>query len=106
MSHLAGPWKIVEREVLEDGSIYPAHVVTENGEYLICYLEHRCPRTIHRLVSNAILAAERNIVAAPDLLKALETIVNCASEYLHMNFDDYVLDDAKAAIAKARGEKV
>lgn len=42
--------------------------------------------------------------SAPALLEALERIVDCASEYLHMNFDDHVLDDAINAIKLARGE--
>jgi len=34
-----GPWKAVEREVLEDGGVYPSHVVGGPDEYLVCYLE-------------------------------------------------------------------
>lgn len=33
------PWKIVEREVLEDGSVYPSHIVGGPFEAEVCFLE-------------------------------------------------------------------
>ena len=36
--HTPAPWKIVQREVLEDGSVRPSHI-KDNKDIVICYLE-------------------------------------------------------------------
>lgn len=34
-----GPWKIVQREVMEDGSVYPEHIVGGERELQVCIME-------------------------------------------------------------------
>lgn len=99
--HTPGPWKIVARQVMEDGSVYPAHIVGGPTELEICWLEGQAV---------ADLAVEDPehwdkpkvdgplIAAAPELLEAavafMEGEGNCKE----------VRDMFRAAIAKARGE--
>lgn len=113
-----GPWRIVDREVMEDGSVYPCHILGGSDDFQVCALEspqiaklgveqpHRFPGLNGVLGPNA-----RLIAAAPDLLEALDTVVFW---YGKRGPDDNLLpidrqedDIAKAmrAIAKAKGEQ-
>jgi hypothetical protein len=93
--HTPGPWKVIGEgqaiEIRHDaGEILLGCKIYD----LICMLPHHPDKKYHaRYAANAHL-----IAAAPDLLAALERIV-AISDRKHDAWDD-----AKAAIAKAKGE--
>ena len=98
-AHLKGPWRIVERETLEDGSVYPRHIATEVGEYQICLLESANMAELGYERTPAEQERDRLIAAAPDLLRVLIDIRE-AGFYI----DDAKLDmEITAAIANATG---
>ncbi|MBR8475800.1 hypothetical protein [Burkholderia cenocepacia] len=39
IKHTPGPWRIIEREILEDGSVYPRHIVGGDRDTEVCMLE-------------------------------------------------------------------
>ena len=100
MSHTPGPWEISLREMLDgwvivvdrDGGIV-ANVNTETGPNIPPLVSRKMPAG-----ANAAL-----IAAAPDMLEALEAMV----EMVEMNGlgKRYALDLAASAITKARGEE-
>lgn len=119
-THLKGPWRIVERETLDDGSVYPRHIATKDGSYQICLLESPSmaalgyDRTPHEQERDLLIAA------APELLAALQALVAYDSHQTeydgrvlsicpdcgkqdgeHTGQCEFVL--ARAAIAKATG---
>ncbi|OAD17155.1 hypothetical protein [Achromobacter insolitus] len=107
--HTPGPWRIVDREVMEDGSVYPCHILGGSADFQVCTLEspqiaklgveqpHRFPGLNGVLGPNA-----RLIAAAPELLAALEGLYEVA---IIDNDKDYArVTNAAAVIAKARGE--
>lgn len=92
-THTPGPWSV------EDGSILAAEVcvavIEDRGGY-------QAPPEQRRANANLI-------VAAPDLLAALENIVPrfhkcCVAMGSDVEFVDEAVKDARAAIAKAKGE--
>lgn len=100
------PWKIVEREVMEeDCSVYPQHIVGGESELLVVYLESstvadiaiKKPGTFWDTSptkeANACL-----IAAAPELLEALLKVLAVTDR----RTDEF--DYAWAVVAKARGE--
>jgi hypothetical protein len=90
--HTPGPWEIQRDSGLHIYITQPSDTFNRVPGY---YAEVRRFTTDQSQVeANAHL-----IAAAPDLLKVLETILECGS----VN-DQYWVDDARAAIAKARGE--
>jgi len=36
-----GPWKVVPREILEDGSVYPQHIVGGVADYQVCFMSRQ-----------------------------------------------------------------
>jgi len=100
VSHTPGPWEISLREMLDgwvivvdrDGGIV-ANVNTETGPNIPPLVSRKMPAG-----ANAAL-----IAAAPDMLEALEAMV----EMVEMNGlgKRYALDLAASAITKARGEE-
>jgi len=81
IKHTPGPWRIVEREVLEDGSVYPRHIVGGNADYQICLLESTV--TAELAIRNPGECWGKNsnidlIAAAPDMAEILEIIANDA----------------------------
>lgn len=73
-----GPWRVVERAVMEDGSVYPRHIITADSEYQICIMESAAVATLHVCQpeskwanSAANLELAHLIAAAPELLEAL-----------------------------------
>lgn len=98
--HTPGPWRLVERETLEDGSIYPRHIATEDGGYQICLLESANMASLGYERTPSEQERDRLICAAPDLLEALQELVT-GMVYLHGDKADGVLKAARAAIAKA-----
>jgi hypothetical protein len=115
--HTPGPWRIVDREILEDGSVYPEHIIGGVTELQICLLEASSsahayvydPAWSKRQKSQMSEANARLIAAAPDLLEAL---LECLP---HLERDDQHIDalgwkmphytKACEAIAKATGSK-
>jgi hypothetical protein len=121
--HTPGPWKIVPRETLEDGSVYPAHITGGARDLEICLLEtdyaaanfEPCD-AMHESVGDVRSKAAnfRLITAAPELLAALQGFLSIAGESAgvygyHLNGEPADWDEfpevfaAFAAIAKATG---
>lgn len=103
--HIAGPWKIVDRYVEDDGSVYPRRITGDDG-HIVCYLEAECVAAL--AIANpgsywgefpSKKATENVVVAAPDLLDAL---VDCRRALEIANFTQE-LQVVDAAIAKATG---
>lgn len=59
VAHFRTPWKLVEPEVMEDGSVYPMHIVTEDGEYSIVTFSSMNGLT--QSTKDALLFRERQI---------------------------------------------
>lgn len=110
--HTPGPWRIVDREVMEDGSVYPCHILGGSADFQVCTLEspqiaklgveqpHRFPGLNGVLGPNA-----RLIAAAPELLVQAEKHLAWLSKLTDWaGADDPDLDGLRGAIAKARGE--
>ncbi|WP_261532570.1 hypothetical protein [Burkholderia multivorans] len=72
------PWKIVDREVLEDGSVYPRHIVGGPFESEVCFLEGRATAELAIKDPDSVWgrpnANGELICAAPDMALALEMI--------------------------------
>lgn len=88
-NHTPGPWKIVDawNDYMVEG---------QNGEEIIWQDgPHETP-TINE-------ANARLIAAAPDLLKALEGLLDCAIYGFDMPNDNQFALNARAAIDKAKG---
>ncbi|CAB3717198.1 hypothetical protein CEY09_31635 [Achromobacter marplatensis] len=124
--HTPGPWRIVDREIMEDGSVYPCHILGGAADYQVCTLEspqiaklgaeqpHRFPGL------NGVLGPNANLIAAaPEIFKALDDLFTdmliaqgnmrdaakhdhrwegCAEEIQPR------IDAARAALAKAKGQ--
>ena len=79
MTHTPGPWKINNDELLSTHGVY--------GDGFF--------------IAEVILAEDAHLIAAtPELLDALERILEQAEQYGHKSENDA----ARAAIAKAKGE--
>ena len=91
--HTPGPWRVVDS--------WNDHMVEgQNGEEIIWQDGPHNTPTINE-------ANARLIAAAPDLLEALEDLILLAQAVMHENggyMVDDELSDARAAIAKAKGE--
>ena len=96
----AGPWTIVP---YGDGDSLVIHV--EGTDWRICFMATpgSSPRAMDTIEANAAL-----IAAAPDLYEALEALHDDCVEYSRINNlggeDNHVLKQARAALARARGE--
>lgn len=112
--HTAGPWRVIPREVQDDGSVYPAHIVGGPLNNTVCPLEAGCVAEIaaqqpgsHWDTTQTKEANARLIAAAPDLLEALELIVRLRRDALNdsllsMNAEHpTLLEYAEAAITRA-----
>lgn len=113
--HTPGPWHIVDREIMEDGSVYPCHILGGAADYQVCTLEspqiakfgaeqpHRFPGLNGVLGPNA-----RLIAAAPELLALLDECQDCiewcAQECGHHAAAE-LAERIAALIAKATGEQ-
>src|SRR5690606_18852872 len=85
------PWRIVEREVLEDGSVYPRHIADASGN-CVAYLEASSVAALAIKepgslwdTSEAKETRARLIAAAPELLEAL---MQAQSLFQQINRDD------------------
>lgn len=109
--HIEGPWRFVEREVLEDGSVYPQHIVGGPNELQVCLLEGPVVADLaikDKWPSGKPRTADL-ILAAPELLEALQTTALLLQASC-MIFDPEsrgialeAVKEARAAIAKATG---
>ena len=92
-NHTPAPWR-VDRGSMLDG----VNVITPRNEW-ICYLG---------MASRPDAVADANLIAAaPELLKSLDDMCQRLEQiqYDHNTCDgDLVLEEARAAIAKAKGE--
>lgn len=88
-----GAWGAKTREGSWDWVVYQKN----NPAIEICQMFHDGTEFNERGEANAYLAA-----AAPELLEALESMVNCYQGYLVDDPDELI--KARAAIVKARGE--
>ena len=101
-AHTPGPWRYIDRQVLEDGGIYPMHIVGGDFESQICPIEspmwaevaHKQPDLYP--IQAVTQANTRLIAAAPAMLEALETLVYTLEDEVFEH------DDQKAAMTKAR----
>ncbi len=95
MSHTPGPWKILRHD-LGDEEIFvvPVEIRGGNGKLIVAYDGGLAPLEQEWIVEE-IEANASLIAAAPDLLEALETIMDIG--------DKACRDIARAAIRKARG---
>lgn len=97
--YTAGPWGLTS-----DGmTVRSSH--TEANDYRsehVASLDHYRPER-----ESERQASARLIIAAPELLEALEAMTSlCALKYGNLNADVYAeIEKAKTVIAKARGEK-
>lgn len=123
--HTPGDWRIVEREVFEDGSVFPRHIVGGARELTICYLEapevaRLAVQQPHSVYANdAMMEAEgdirskkanaRLIEAAPDMLVEGSALVKQVRAALpHLNGQAYSsllsqVNAFEAVITKAEG---
>jgi len=111
--HTPKPWAVVDREVLEDGSVYPKHIIGGVTELQVCLFE--TPLMAKAIVNDESWthlgksemheANAQLIAAAPELLEALK-------ELLDREWQDdedaptlqQARANARAAIKKAEGE--
>ena len=105
MKHLKGPYRIVEREVMEDGSIFPRHIATVEGDYVICYLESPSMAALGYGRTPAEQERDRLLAACPELLAALRLAVRQNSHDMLMTAEE--LRQCEAALSKAapKGEE-
>ena len=95
--HTPGPW-LIEAQNCHSGDIATVHNTDE--KWVTIYAPHWMETGMDEKEQSA---NARLIAAAPDLLDALKTLVDCAS-YGHVMDTADAWIDASAAIAKATGE--
>ena len=111
--HTPGPWHAVAREVLEDGSVYPAHIASDARESQVCLLESPYIADLAQNEPGSLWdtsprkeADARLLTAAPDLLEALSAMTALAegpTGGVSVADKREVIAQARAAIAKAVG---
>ena len=111
-AHLKGPWRIVERQTLEDGSVYPRHVATQAGDYQICLLESANMAALAYDRTPAEQERDCVIATAPEMLDALEQALEFIADHEDVSDGDTgpvpnramsLATDLRAIIAKAGG---
>jgi hypothetical protein len=93
--HTLGPWTI-----LEDAFAYPG-IEADGGTFsvvILGYPDHGDDGGVRGRTEEEALANAHLIAAAPDLLEALESMLAITDR------DHVVWDEAREAIAKAKGE--
>jgi hypothetical protein len=93
-THTPGPWRTSAK--FEPYKPAPT-VYSEKGQQIAVCRDAGCTCFTAEDVGNA-----RLIASAPDLLSALEWLADCAAD---MGADAIQLRDARAAIAKAKGQQ-
>lgn len=107
IKHIPAPWRFVEREVMEDGSVYPQHIVGGPNEIQVCILEGNSVAELaikEKWPSGKPRCADL-ILAAPDLLEALQALMFHDGDGWDADgwLNEADLSKARAAIAKATG---
>lgn len=115
-AHVGAPWKVVPREVMEDGSVYPRHIVGGATELEVCVLESQSVAQL-RHDKPGVWPSEgafeepnaRLIAAAPDLLEAPDTLYAIVglTAFKHEGQRaalQEAMDRASAVMKKARGQ--
>ena len=77
IKHTPGPWRIVEREILDDGSIYPRHIVGGEADHHVCLLESTVTAELAIRHPNECWGKNPNgklLIAAPDMAEVLEML--------------------------------
>ncbi len=95
MNHTPGPWKILRLDLGDEEIFFvPVEILAGSGKLVVAYEGGLAPAA-HEWTAEEIEANAALIAAAPDMLEALETIMNIG--------DKACRDIARAAIKKARG---
>ena len=109
MAHTKGPWVIIPREIMEDGSVFPRHIVASEREGFVCYLESPVVADIAVKQPGTYWDTNQKkedtaclIAAAPELL---ENLIGCMEALASHVPDCIEVQCARAAIAKAQGGK-
>lgn len=117
VQHTPGPWRVVAREVLEDGSVYPGHIVGGPADLEVCPLEAASIANLAVNDKSGFWTREpswksanaRLIAAAPDLLEALTLLEQEMVLSGNAGSKDYgwkpAIEKTRAAIAKATGSR-
>ncbi|UVE55279.1 hypothetical protein [Burkholderia sp. EMB26] len=77
IKHTPGPWRIIEREILEDGGVYPRHIVGGDRDTEVCMLEGSAIAALAAREPHGIWGRNANgdlIAAAPDMAEVLELL--------------------------------
>ena len=90
--HTPGPWE-------PDIRLAQAMVTDSNGNAIADIARHEFSATEQSYSDECIAANARLISAAPDMFDALQAIVDAFGDQ-----DSILIDQAKAALAKAKGE--
>ena len=119
--HTPKPWVVVDRQVLEDGSVYPKHIIGGVTELQVCLFE--TPNVAHAIVNDESWkylgksemheANAQLIAAAPELYEAAKLVLAWYdAEEDHSQEPDFYKrvemcraseSAIRAAIAKAEG---
>ena len=114
-NHTPAPWKVIDREVMEDGSVYPIHITGGVTDLGICLMES--PAAADAYVNNPAwkalgksdmsVANARLIAAAPELLEALKQMIVIYQGKKQGIWGEQTeaMQNARAVIAKATGEQ-
>lgn len=113
-AHTSGPWKIIGREVDDDGSVSPRHIVGGPKEFQVCLLEAPVIADLAQKQPGSIWdtnerkeADARLIAAAPELLEAARFVVKYADSEpdggQRVEMHRANVERCRAAIAKATG---
>lgn len=111
--HTQGPWKIVEREVLEDGSVYPRHILGGRFQMQVCLMESAAAANAFvnepswkNLGNSEISISDARLIAASPLM--LDELIKLKKLLEAISLTDYPvsdeLDSIAAVIAKATEE--
>jgi ABC-type nitrate/sulfonate/bicarbonate transport system substrate-binding protein len=101
IKHTPGPWSV------HSGDDYNGVRIDGPDGRSVAHAHQRDP---HPTLGQGITQAEaeinaRLIAAAPELLETMQMIMDRAEEWINMNLDGEVGDNARAAIAKATGSQ-
>lgn len=87
LEHTPEPWRFIEREVMEDGSIYPRHILGGNNDLRVCMLESERIATMitegkFDVLNDVGYANARRITAA---VNACENIPTSSLEFMYIS---------------------
>ena len=73
-----GPWRVVERASMDDGSVYPTHILGGAADFHVCLMESAAVAALlhsgeWKTVVSTSAANANLIAAAPDLHDACQT---------------------------------